>query len=89
MKEQKDEQLWQQAKARADFKVHLATYVIINGMLWATWYFTSGIHSHPWPIWPTFGWGIGVVLNYLSVYRFSNTIEKEYGKLKDKQHASN
>jgi hypothetical protein len=82
MKEVKDEQLWQQAKARADFKTHLTTYMIVNGMLWLAWLATGGINSYPWPIWPTIGWGIGVLLNYLSVYKFTNTVEREYEKLK-------
>jgi hypothetical protein len=83
MQEEKDDKLWQEAKARADFKTHLATYLIINAGLWIIWIATSGINSHPWPIWPTIGWGIGVLLNYLSVYKFKNTIEREYEKLKN------
>jgi len=82
MKEEKDEQLWQQAKACADFKIHLATYFIINGMLWIIWLVTGGIHAYLWPIWPTVGWGIGVVFNYLAVYKFGSMAEKEYEKLK-------
>jgi hypothetical protein len=31
------------------------------------------------------GWGIGLVFNYLSVYRFKNTVEREYEKLKQQQ----
>jgi hypothetical protein len=82
MKEEKDAELWQLAKARADFKTHLASYLIVNGMLWLLWLFTSGTHAHPWPIWPTMGWGIGLLFNYLAVYKFTNSIEKEYEKLK-------
>ncbi len=82
MEEEKDNQLWQQAKARAEFKTHLAAYVVINGMLWIIWYFTAGVHSHPWPIWPTAGWGIGLIFNYLEAYKLINTVEKEYEKLK-------
>ncbi len=82
MKEEINEQLWQQAKARADFKTHLTVYLIINGVLWLIWLFSSGTHSHPWPVWPTLGWGIGLLFNYLDVYKFRNTVEKEYEKLK-------
>jgi 2TM domain len=82
MKEERDEQLWQQAKARADFKTHLATYIIVNSLLCVIWLVTGGVNSYPWPVWPTAGWGIGVVLNYLAVYRFTNIAEKEYEKLK-------
>ncbi|MBX9781732.1 MAG: 2TM domain-containing protein [Chitinophagaceae bacterium] len=80
--EEKDQQLWQQAKARADFKIHFSSYLIVNGMLWLIWFLTGGINSYPWPVWPTAGWGVGVVFNYLAVYRFGNAAEKEYKKLK-------
>lgn len=82
MKEEIDSKLWQQAKARAEFKTHLAAYTIINGSLWLIWLFTGGVYSYPWPIWPTIGWGIGLVFNYLAVYKFNNTAEREYEKLK-------
>lgn len=51
-------------------------------MLWIIWLVTAGIGTHPWPIWPTMGWGIGLVFNYLAVYKFKDTAEKEYEKLK-------
>lgn len=83
MKEgERDEELWKLAKERADFKTHLTVYLVVNMGLWLLWLFTSGINSYPWPIWPTIGWGIGLVANYFGVYRFGNTAEKEYEKLK-------
>ncbi|MDP4262626.1 MAG: 2TM domain-containing protein [Bacteroidota bacterium] len=82
MKEERDEQLWQQAKARAGFKTHLSLYLVIMAILWAIWAFIGGTDTHPWPIYPTVGWGIGIVANYLSVYKFVNTAEREYRKLK-------
>jgi hypothetical protein len=85
MKTEKDDQLWQQAKGRAEFKIHLITFVVIMSMLWMLWIFTGSIHRHPWPIYPTIGWGIGVVMNYLGVYKFSNAAEKEYEKLKKQE----
>ncbi len=86
MKEQKDIRLWRQAKERAGFKAHFTTYVIVNASLWLTWLFTGGVNRHPWPIWLTIGWGIGIISNYLSAYRFSNTAEKEYEKLTKDDH---
>lgn len=84
MSEEKDTRLWEQAKARAEFKHHFTVYIIINMLLWVIWLFTAGIHSYPWPIWPTIGWGMGVLFNYLNVYQVNNTVEKEYDKLKNK-----
>ena len=85
MKTEKDDQLWQQAKARAGFKIHFIVYVIIIGGLWAMWLIFGGVNQHPWPIYPTLGWGIGMVFNYFGVYKFSNATEKEYEKLKRNQ----
>jgi hypothetical protein len=84
--EGKDPQLWQQASKRASFKRHFATYVVINIFLWVLWAMTgsdkdrSGI---PWPAWTTFGWGIGVLFHYLGAYVKSNSVEREYDKLKN------
>ncbi len=83
----KDPELWELAKKRAGFKSHLATYLIINPFLWGIWWFTGaetgGNMNLPWPVWSTFGWGIGLVFHYLSVYVFhkENAVDKEYEKL--------
>lgn len=89
----RDEELWRIAKKRAGFKRHLASYLIINGFLWAMWYLTRGYDSDfagngfPWPIWPSLGWGIGLAFSYYGAYhdnRESDTM-KEYQKLKDRE----
>ncbi len=86
--EQRDENLWRIARKRADFRRHVYTYVIINGFLWGVWWFTTGHHtgfgSHPWPIWVTLGWGIGLAFNYFYAYHGSteDLTQQEYEKLK-------
>jgi hypothetical protein len=82
MKKEKDDLLWQQAKARAGFKIHLTVYIIVMTTLWIIWLYAAGINEHPWPIYPTLGWGIGIIFNYLGAYKFSNAAEREYEKLK-------
>ena len=89
--ENRDEQLWRIAKKRADFKKHLASYIIINGFLWALWFFTGRSHDDdyngiPWPIWSTLGWGVGLAFSYFHAYHENRdeTIMKEYQKLKDR-----
>jgi hypothetical protein len=87
MQTEKDPHLWEIAKKRASFKYNVATYVVVNIFLWAIWWFTGsrsyGDHHLPWPVWPTFGWGIGLVFHYLGAYVFSREdgAEKEYEKL--------
>ncbi len=84
--EGKDPQLWKLAEARASFKSHLATYLIMSVFFWVVWYFT-GAERHgtgfPWPVWPMFGWGIGLLFHYMGAYVTpkSNGAEREYGKL--------
>ena len=90
--ENRDEQLWMIAKRRAGFKKQLASYIIINGFLWAMWYFTERHHDNdynmvPWPIWCTLGWGVGLAFSYYKAYhdtKESDTM-KEYQKLKDRE----
>lgn len=84
----KDPGLWHIAKRRASFKTHLATYVVVNGFLWAIWFFTGndgeiGRHNYPWPIWSTLGWGIGLLFHFIGAYISpkENSAEKEYEKL--------
>jgi hypothetical protein len=90
----RDEKLWRIAKKRAGFKKHLASYIIVNGFLWAMWFFTEGHHisqwgndAFPWPVWPSLGWGIGLAFSYYGAYhddKESDTL-REYQKLKDRE----
>jgi hypothetical protein len=44
---------------RVGMYAHVATYVGVIVMLWVIWLFTG--MGHPWPIYPMFGWGIGIL----------------------------
>jgi len=84
--EGKDPHLWNIARRRTAFKRHLTVYLIINLFLWAIWYFTGTPYSDngiPWPVWSTFGWGIGLAFHYMGAYVSigSHSIEKEYDRL--------
>jgi len=84
--EGKDAQLWQEANKRVSFKTHLASYIVINIFLWLVWAFTGSNEEGfgiPWPAWTTFGWGIGVMFHYLGTYVKTNSVEREYEKLKN------
>jgi hypothetical protein len=86
----KDRDLWEIAQKRAGFKSHFLSYITVNAFLWILWLLTgaktygSGI---PWPVWPTLGWGIGIVSHYLGAYVYpkNNSVEREYEKLKQEQ----
>lgn len=85
----RDPLLWEIARKRASFKSNLIAYFIVNAFLWAVWYFSDGMdrsHNWPWPLWPTLGWGIGIVFHYFGAYVYpeANSAEREYEKLKRK-----
>lgn len=82
----KDPRLWALAQKRVGFKRDLVLYVVINAFLWLIWLLMndpgSG-HGIPWPVWPTAGWGLAMVIEYFSIYKYpkENAAEKEYQKL--------
>lgn len=93
--ETKDPELWKVAQKRAAFKYHVLIYFIMNIFFWTLWYISLRNNSTPpserdiipWPVWPMVGWGIGVLFNYVGVYRAGNRLaEKEYDKLKNENH---
>lgn len=62
--EQLHELAGQRLKEHSDFRWHLVTYLVINGMLWVVWLLVNGVNSHPWPIWLTLFWGIAVAFHW-------------------------
>lgn len=87
--ETRDPELWELAQKRASFKKHLATYLVMNTFFWIVWYFTKQDSSgtFPWPVWPMFGWGIGLFFHYMGAYikYKKNSVEREYEKLKNQR----
>lgn len=53
---------------RAEFRMHLIAYVLVNILLVAVW-FTVADGGLFWPIFPMLGWGIGLVMHAIDVYR--------------------
>jgi 2TM domain len=82
----KDPKLWAIAQRRASFKSHLISYVVMNAFFWVIWYLTNR-GGYPWPVWPAFGWGIGLAFHYVSAYvnPHENQVEKEYEKLQNEK----
>lgn len=82
--QQKDDELWQTAKARVAFRWSFASYFLVNAFLVAIWFLRSSANDHFWPIWPIMGWGMGIAFQYFHAFhgnKFTNT-RKEYEKLK-------
>ncbi|MES2004607.1 MAG: 2TM domain-containing protein [Bacteroidota bacterium] len=83
--QQRDEELWQIAKARASFRLSLAAYLFVNAFLIAIWFFSAGPGTYFWPIWPMIGWGLGMAFQYFHAYQGDKitSAQKEYEKLKN------
>jgi hypothetical protein len=70
-----DDQLRSRAIGRLrkqrDFRMHLTTYLLVNGLLIATWILVGVFVGawFPWPIFPLIGWGIGLMFHWRAVYR--------------------
>jgi len=83
--EPKNERNWKIAKKRASFKRNAMNWLVINVFLWFIWYFgdqhdAMGI---PWPVWPTVGWGFGLLFQFIGAYSNGSRSmeEEEYEKL--------
>jgi hypothetical protein len=64
----------QRVKAKLGFYWHLASYVIVNGLLILIYLATGpipGFYTYPWFVWPMFGWGVGLLFHFLGVFVFS------------------
>ena len=83
-----DKKLWEEAEARAGFKRHVLSYVLVNLFFIGVWYFSGGGKlEHFWPAWSMFGWGIGLLFHYLGVYQRNLffSAQREFEKLKKQQ----
>jgi len=54
-------------KKKSDFRAHFLAYVMVNALLLSIWAATG--RGFFWPVFPLFGWGIGVVFNWWDAYR--------------------
>lgn len=73
-------------KKQADFKLHAMIYLLVNGFLVIIWWMT-GVPFF-WPVFPIFGWGIGVAANwwdaYLRAVPTESEIRAEVAKLRNR-----
>lgn len=79
------EEALRRLKGRRDFRAHLLAYVVVNGFLWSLWAVTTP-GEFPWPIFPTLGWGIGIVFHFWDVFVrrpiTTEDIEREVARLR-------
>lgn len=73
-------------KAKRDLRAHLLAYVTVNAFLVAIWAVTGG--GFFWPLFPIFGWGIGVAFNVWDVYSPEATPEQITAEMERLRHRS-
>lgn len=74
-------------KAKRDFKGHLLAYVSTNVLLVAIWIAVGG--GFFWPLFPIFGWGIGIAMHAWDVYAPDTTpaqVDAEMERLSRTRH---
>lgn len=54
------------AQARIGLGIHIAMYLAVNAGLLAIWLVTG--NAYPWFLWPTLGWGIGVLGHVIAYF---------------------
>jgi len=65
----------QRIRGRRAFQGDLISYVIVNAALIAIWAFSG--RGYFWPGWVLFGWGIGLALHAVRIYRRHKAISED------------
>ena len=73
-------------KKQRDFRIHLLIYMLVNGFLVVIWAMTGA--GFFWPVFPIFGWGIGVAANAWDVYSPDVPSEAEIRREMDRLRTS-
>jgi 2TM domain len=63
-----------QLRKKRGLQAHALAYLLVNVFLNAVWLFTGGFY---WPVFPLFGWGIGLAFNAWDVYAPSRPSEAQ------------
>ena len=56
----------QRLRKQAEFRTHVVVYLATNALLVAIWWVTGAAFF--WPVFPIFGWGIGLVAHAWDAY---------------------
>ena len=65
--EERRRQALERLRKRSEFVSHLVAFVLVNALLVNIWFVTGA--GFFWPIFPLFGWGIGVFFHGMDTYR--------------------
>jgi hypothetical protein len=68
------DQAVERIKARRGLQAHALAYLLVNGFLTLIWALNHG--GFFWPLFPMFGWGIGLAFNAWDVYSPGTTEDR-------------
>ena len=85
MTEDRRQQAIRRIQAKRGFRVHFAVYLAVNALLVLIWAMSGA--GYFWPVWPMFGWGIGVAAHAAGVFFGPSEIseadiDRELGRLR-------
>lgn len=75
----------ERVKELRDFYSHLFSYILVNILLAGVNYY-SNQWEHPWFLWVTFGWGIGLFFDALRAFRLNPFYNKDWEQRKIKEY---
>lgn len=56
-------------RRKRGFRVELASYLLMNALLWALWFATGGAEEQGyWPAWVSAAWGVGLAFSAWHTY---------------------
>ena len=68
----------QRLRKKSEFHIHLTVYLVINAGLVLIWALTW--RGFFWPLFPMFGWGIGLGFHAWDTYRRPEPTEERIGR---------
>ncbi len=69
--------LREETRAISGFSLHVSVYILVVGLMWLAWFLQGGMEIHPWPLYPTIGWGIILLAHYLGAWSYYRKKERE------------
>ena len=77
-------------KRKRDFQGNIATYLLVNAILWGIWALTGANvhHTVPWPTWVSGIWGIILVLHGWRVYGQRSISDRDIQREMDRMRSS-
>lgn len=76
-----EHQIIEKAKRRLGFKIHFIVFLLLLPVNWIIWLLTDT--TYIWPVWPSLGWGFGILFHWLGVYHADKffSLDKEVDRL--------